>query len=81
MAAAAIRRDRQVILAANALEIAEVTESGGSKAFIDRLTLTPERVEAIATALEDIAGLADPAGSVIGAAGHNAAMCILSDSK
>ena len=66
-AAAAIRRDRQVILAANALEIAEVTESGGSQAFIDRLTLTPERVEAIAAALDDIAGLADPVGSVIAA--------------
>ena len=64
-AAAAIRRDPPVILAANALDVAEMTEKGSGKAFIDRLTLTPERVEAMAAAVEDIAALADPVGSVI----------------
>ncbi len=38
---------------------------GRPEPFIDRLTLTKPRVEAMAKGLEDIAGLADPVGSVI----------------
>src|SRR5690606_9606274 len=33
--------------------------------FIDRLTLTAERIEGIAAAIRDIAGLKDPVGDVI----------------
>ncbi len=55
--AASLRRDTATVLAANADDLADST---GSAAFRDRLTLTPERVEAMAAGLEDIARLPDP---------------------
>ena len=55
---AAALRDRQpAILAANE---ADVGAFNGTNAFRDRLTLTPDRVEAMAKGLEDIAALPDP---------------------
>ena len=39
---------------------------GTTPAFIDRLTLTEPRVEAVARAVEDIARLDDPVGAVAG---------------
>ena len=36
-----------------------------SQAMLDRLTLTPQRVEAMACGLEDLARLADPVGEVV----------------
>ena len=51
-------RDRQpAILVANE---ADVGAFNGTNAFRDRLTLTPDRVEAMAKGLEDIAALPDP---------------------
>ena len=41
-AAAALRREATKILAANALDVAEMRGTGSTSAFIDRLTLTPE---------------------------------------
>jgi len=67
LSADAIRQHQATILAANTLDVAAMSEAGGTQAFIDRLTLTPDRVEAIAAALEDIAGLPDPVGDVIAA--------------
>ncbi len=66
-AATAIRDDEAAILAANAPDVADMEKAGGTPAFIDRLTLTPERIEGIAVALEDIAELPDPVGDVIAA--------------
>lgn len=60
--AAALRRRRSRILAANKKELAAVRRSGRSPAFIERMTLTPARVEAVAAALEQIARLPDPVG-------------------
>jgi len=49
----------------NAADVALAKEKGLKPSFIDRLTLTPSRVEAMAKGLEDIAGLADPVGAVM----------------
>lgn len=49
------------LLAANAQDVASVANSKPA-AFIDRLTLTAERIEAMAQALRDIAALPDPVG-------------------
>ncbi len=62
--AAAIRNALPQILEANAADVAEARGSGQTDAFIDRLLLTPERVEAIAKSVEDIADLPDPVGAV-----------------
>src|SRR5439155_21484099 len=53
-----IRARAAEILDANALDVAAATT------MIDRLMLNPERIEGIAKALEDIAGLPDPVGKV-----------------
>jgi len=53
-----VRADSADILAANAEDVAAATS------MIDRLMLNEERVEGIAKALEEIAGLPDPVGKV-----------------
>ncbi len=62
--AASIRNALPLILEANAADVNEARGSGQNDAFIDRLLLTPERVEAIAKSVEDIAALPDPVGAV-----------------
>jgi glutamate-5-semialdehyde dehydrogenase len=64
-AAAELRRNAAAILAENARDVAEMQKHGGSAAFIDRLTLTDKRIEAMAEGLEAIAALPDPVGAVI----------------
>lgn len=64
-AAQAIRADTEGLLAANAEDVAEARAGGRIEAFIDRLQLTPERVEAIAQAVEQVADLPDPVGRVL----------------
>ncbi len=63
--AAEILAGRDAILAANAIDLANARESGVAASFIDRLTLTAERIEGIAGAIRDIAALKDPVGNVI----------------
>ncbi|GGY20441.1 gamma-glutamyl phosphate reductase [Streptomyces tanashiensis] len=53
------------IVEANAVDIAKAREAGTSEAIIDRLTLTPERVRAIAADVRDVAALPDPVGEVV----------------
>ena len=53
------------ILAANAEDVAEAQSKHMSAALIDRLTLTPARLEAIAQAVDDIALLSDPVGRTL----------------
>jgi glutamate-5-semialdehyde dehydrogenase len=53
------------IVTANATDIARARENGTSDALIDRLTLTADRIAAIAQALRDVASLPDPVGEVI----------------
>lgn len=52
----------EALLAANALDVKSVSEAGKPDAFIDRLTLTEERIQSMAQALRDIAALPDPVG-------------------
>lgn len=62
VAADALRQNMTALLEANALDVASVVKAGKAESFIDRLKLTPERVEAMAVALQDIAKLPDPVG-------------------
>ncbi len=64
-AAAAIRARKDEILEANRRDVDAARERGLSTAFIDRLALDGERVEAMAAGLEDVAGLNDPVGQVM----------------
>ena len=66
-AAARIRGDQDVLLAANARDFAALDPSRRTDAFADRLALTPARIEAMAAGLEQVAGLPDPVGEVIAA--------------
>ena len=61
-AAQLIRQNNQHIETANKKDRDNGQQMGLTDAFIDRLTLTTDRIEAMATGLEDIAGLDDPLG-------------------
>ena len=60
-----IRAASDVILAANEKDMLGAREKGLSGAMLDRLLLTPERVEGMATGIEKIAQLNDPIGEEI----------------
>ncbi len=60
--AAQLRADMDAILAANEQDVADARTNGLSAALIDRLRLTPERLQAIATDVEHVITLADPVG-------------------
>jgi glutamate-5-semialdehyde dehydrogenase len=60
----AIRANAAAILAANAEDVTEARASGITNAFIDRLTLTPSRVEAMAEGITAVRSIADPVGVV-----------------
>jgi glutamate-5-semialdehyde dehydrogenase len=53
------------ILEANALDVEAAGHAGLSSTMIDRLTLDPDRIAAIAAGVRQIAALADPVGEVI----------------
>src|SRR2546423_12698033 len=54
-----------VILAANAADVAAARESGTADHLIDRLTLTDQRIAAMADGLRQTAALPDPVGEVV----------------
>src|SRR5713101_9855158 len=58
----AIRANASAILAANAEDVADVRASGASPAFIDRLTLTQARIDAMADGIVTVRDIADPVG-------------------
>ncbi len=62
-----LRGDTTAVLAANAEDIADARKAGATAAFLDRLALDENRIEAIAAGLEVIADLADPVGTVAAA--------------
>ncbi len=64
-AAKALRVNAPRLLDANAIDVEGVRAAGKPEAFIDRLILTPDRISAIAEALEEIAALPDPVGRVL----------------
>lgn len=65
--ASSVRASRAAILAANAEDVAEAKASGTSPAFLDRLTLHPSSIEAVAAGIDTIRRLKDPVGSVLAA--------------
>ncbi|MDE0969067.1 MAG: glutamate-5-semialdehyde dehydrogenase [Octadecabacter sp.] len=64
-AASALRTRVADLLSANAKDVDGVRNSGKDAAFIDRLTLTADRVVVMADALDAIAGQADPLGRTL----------------
>jgi glutamate-5-semialdehyde dehydrogenase len=62
--AAAIGRDSKRLLEANARDVADARKRGLDAAMIDRLTLTPKGIAAMADGLRQIAGLPDPIGKI-----------------
>ncbi|EQD42483.1 gamma-glutamyl phosphate reductase, partial [mine drainage metagenome] len=65
-AARILRRDQENLLTANAQDVAHARAHGQDAAFIERLTLTPKSIEAMASGLEQIADLPDPVGAING---------------
>lgn len=55
---------QDAILAANAADLQRAREAGASKATLDRLALSPERVRGMADALREVAAQDDPLGAV-----------------
>jgi len=62
--AAAIGRDQKRLLEANARDVADARKQGLDAAMIDRLTLTPKGIAAMADGLRQIAGMPDPIGEI-----------------
>jgi glutamate-5-semialdehyde dehydrogenase len=60
----AIRAQAAAILAANAEDVADARAGDASSAFVDRLTLTPARIEAMADGVATVRAIADPVGAV-----------------
>ena len=60
-----LRERANDILAANALDCGDARAKGLSAALIDRLTLNPARIEAMARGVEEVAALPDPVGRVL----------------
>ena len=59
-----LRANVEAVVKANEVDIQAAKAAGISPSMIDRLTLTRQRVEAIALAVEEVIGLPDPAGVV-----------------
>ena len=63
--AASMREQEGSILEANAQDITAGEANGLNTAMLDRLRLNHDRIEAIATGIEEVAALADPVGEVL----------------
>jgi len=63
--AAAVRAQAAAIMDANAEDVAEARSSGVTGAFLDRLSLDPARVEAMATGIDAVRAISDPIGTII----------------
>ncbi|AYA39557.1 glutamate-5-semialdehyde dehydrogenase [Xenorhabdus nematophila] len=60
-----LETENEIILAANQQDMKQAREQGMSEALLDRLLLTPERLNAIANDVRQVCRLADPIGQVI----------------
>lgn len=63
--AAVLRTSTEEILAANATDVEAASLAGMSPAMVDRLTLTPGRIEEMAAGVEEIASFPDPIGKIL----------------
>ena len=64
--ASGLMESRARILADNAQDVAAARAAGQTAAFVDRLTLTEPRIDAMARGVRQIADLPDPVGAVTG---------------
>ena len=64
-AAEAILSRQEAILAANAEDIRRAKEKGMASGMVDRLLLTPERIQGIVEGMRQVIGLEDPIGEVL----------------
>ncbi|MDQ4492336.1 glutamate-5-semialdehyde dehydrogenase [Sinomonas sp. ASV486] len=62
---AALKANEAQVLAANAKDLEAGRANGTSTALLDRLALTPARIDGLVDALETLAGLPDPVGNVV----------------
>lgn len=62
--AAALRRDAEKLLAANAEDVAAAKANGLEPAMVDRLTLSAKTIAAMAEGVEQVAALPDPVGEI-----------------
>lgn len=60
-----LEREYETILAANEKDLANGREKGFTEAFMDRLSLSKERIADFAQGLRDVAELEDPTGKVL----------------
>src|SRR5581483_3988142 len=63
--AASLRSSGGAILSANAQDLERARGQGMRAAFLERMTLNPARIEAMALSVEQVAALPDPVGEVI----------------
>lgn len=63
--ASALLENQQAVLDANAQDVAAGRARGLSEALVDRLSLNPKRIEAMAEGLRQVASLPDPVGSIV----------------
>lgn len=64
-AADAVLAASEAVLAANAEDIEAARAAGTEESLLDRLRLTPDRIDGIASGLRQVAGLPDPIGAVV----------------
>src|SRR6188472_2791145 len=62
--ASSLRANAAALLAANGHDVHAAGAAGHDDAFVDRLTLAPESIEAMARGLEEIVALPDPVGEI-----------------
>lgn len=60
-----LRAEKDAILKANAADLARGKEKGLTKALLDRLMLNEDRIEGMASGLEELIKLSDPIGETI----------------
>ncbi|WP_349828898.1 glutamate-5-semialdehyde dehydrogenase [Brevibacterium litoralis] len=63
--ATALEANIAQIIAANGEDISRARDNGTAEGLIDRLTLTEDRIRAIAGAVREIIGLPDPVGDIV----------------
>jgi len=63
--AAGLEQEAAKLIAENKKDLVDAEKKGLSKAMIDRLTLTTERIKAMADGLREVAALPDPVGEVL----------------
>ncbi len=61
----ALAKAETAVLEANSADLARAEQARTSSGLLDRLRLTPDRIDAMADGLRQLAGLADPVGDVV----------------